>query len=126
LTVAQAGELDRRADEIQAVLTCAPQFRIVAVDATTDTPFGFRLVSRGPGGIRTALAMPAAGRARVAVFDVGGRLVGTAFDGSLSAGSHEIVWDARGSDGVLAPSGVYFLRATAGPNAAVARVVLMH
>lgn len=50
-------------------------------------------------------ALPTTGHTRLSVFNVLGQLVATPVDGTLSAGSHEVVWDAGRE-----PSGVYFYR----------------
>lgn len=48
------------------------------------------------------------------VFDVNGRLVRTLAGGTYGAGTHDVVWDGRGSLGERVAPGVYFVRC-AGP-----------
>lgn len=52
----------------------------------------------------------AAARARLAVFDVRGRLVTTLLNGRVSPGEHEIRWSGRCDSGAPAASGVYLYR----------------
>lgn len=46
------------------------------------------------------MVLPARGAARVDVFDVQGRAVDVAFDGTLGAGAHRVRWSARVAPGV--------------------------
>lgn len=64
----------------------------------------------GGAGAAVALSLPERGRVTARIFDVAGRRIATVEDGVLPAGRHRIEWDARGPDGSLVPSGVYFLR----------------
>jgi hypothetical protein len=64
-------------------------------------------------------------RVLVRVYNVAGRLVATAFDGELPAGSHEIAWDGNGADGERAASGVYFIRADAAGATRTRKAVLL-
>jgi hypothetical protein len=50
--------------------------------------------------------LPRAGRAVVAIYDVGGRIVATLHDGAIEAGRHTLTWDGRARGRALAP-GVY-------------------
>jgi len=52
-------------------------------------------------------------RARLAVYDVAGRLVAVLSDGPAAAGEHEARWDGRDDDGRAVSSGVYFVRLSA-------------
>lgn len=62
--------------------------------------------------IRFTLAQP--GAARLALYDVRGRLVRTLVNGTQGAGSHVVSWDGRDQRGLDVPSGVYFARLHAG------------
>jgi hypothetical protein len=48
------------------------------------------------------------GRARIAIYDVRGRLVLELLDSVVTAGPHEIPWSGQDSKGNSSPSGVYF------------------
>jgi flagellar hook assembly protein FlgD len=47
-------------------------------------------------------------RVRATVYDVTGAEVTTVQDGTINAGSREIKWDGKSSDGDVVASGVYF------------------
>lgn len=57
-----------------------------------------------------SLELPAAGRTKVAVYDVQGRLVKRLLDGWLPAGRHGVAWDGTDAHGRRAAAGVYFSR----------------
>jgi Ca-activated chloride channel family protein len=44
------------------------------------------------------------------IYDVFGRIVKVVFEGNISAGQHEFVWDGRNDSGELQPNGVYVYR----------------
>jgi hypothetical protein len=75
---------------------------------------------------RISLSVSAAARVDVAVHDIAGRRVATVFEGERPAGTHEFQWDGNASDGVKAPGGVYFLRATAAGEAVVKKLILLN
>ena len=60
-----------------------------------------------------SFGLAAPGRARLALFDVRGRLVRTLLDADLGAGDHAVIWDGRDDQGRDAPSGTYLCRLTA-------------
>jgi catechol 2,3-dioxygenase-like lactoylglutathione lyase family enzyme len=77
-------------------------------------------VSPNPGRGRTtfSFALPASGRARLAVYDAAGREVALLVDGEVPAGRHEAHWNAA------AAPGVYFARLDVpGGTKRIARVV---
>lgn len=67
---------------------------------------------------------PAAGAARLEIFDARGRRVRRLPDGEPTAGVAEIAWDGRDDAGRLLPAAVYLARLTVGDAAATARVTL--
>jgi photosystem II stability/assembly factor-like uncharacterized protein len=67
-----------------------------------------------------ALEMPVAGRVRVDVFDIVGRLSATLTDGRLDPGRHTLTFDAAGL-----PSGVYFARMQAGTVMQTRKLILL-
>lgn len=60
--------------------------------------------------VSLAYWLPAAGDARVSVFDVSGRLVAELQSGPQDAGEHLLQWDGRDAGGQRAPQGLYFVR----------------
>ena len=75
-------------------------------------PFNASLNIRVEGKISTS--------AKLAIFDIGGRLVE-----DLSISSNSIVWDGFDIDGNSAPSGLYFIRLIDGDRVFTARAVLL-
>ncbi len=65
-----------------------------------------------------------AGPVRVDICDVRGRVVRRLADGQRPAGAVALVWDGRGDDGGVAPSGLYVVRVDAPGLAGTAKVVL--
>ena len=66
-----------------------------------------------------------AGRARLLIYDVAGRLLHTLVDGELPAGPNSVNWNGRDDDGVRQASGVYFLRMETAGFAETRRLVLL-
>lgn len=77
--------------------------------------------TRGGSAVTLRLSRPA--RARVAVYDVAGRLVATLWDGPAPAGALGLTWDGRDARGVRSRSGVYWVRAEAAGARLLRRVV---
>jgi hypothetical protein len=69
-------------------------------------------------------ALPVAGAARLAVYDVSGRWVRTLVDGQLGAGEHRASWDGRDARGNKASSGVYFYKLETDAVSRVRKMVL--
>ncbi len=70
--------------------------------------------------------LPRAARAKLAIYDVAGRLVNTLVDGYVGAGEHLTVWDGTDASGKPVSGGVYFYRLTAGEFSAMRKMVLVH
>lgn len=78
------------------------------------------------GSVQLRYSLDRASRlGEISVFDAGGRRVRRlgVGDGTAGAASGVLRWDGRGQDGGEIPSGVYFVRLTSGPVAAMTRVV---
>ena len=69
--------------------------------------------------------LPAAGRTRLSVFDLAGRLVCVLVDGELPAGSHEAPWDGRDMHGREVGSGTYLARLEHGGSVQTIRMGLV-
>jgi hypothetical protein len=89
----------------------------LALTALGSTPLG-----PGPG---LALEMPAAGRVRLDVFDVRGRLVRRLVEDERPAGLSLERWDGRTDGGPRAGRGIYFARALTPFGARTARLLLV-
>lgn len=72
-----------------------------------------------------SLTLPRDGRARVEIFDAGGRRVQTLVDEELPAGRHGLTWDAASGEAARLPSGVYLLGAVVDGAREVRRFVLL-
>jgi photosystem II stability/assembly factor-like uncharacterized protein len=108
----------------------------IDVDAVVGAP-GVAAVAAGAGRLHLeppspnpfrraatlAFSLPRAGLVRVAVFDVGGRLVRELWAGERAAGRHELTWDGRDAAGRAVASGVYLARVSARGEERVARIV---
>ncbi|HUV31750.1 MAG TPA: DUF4397 domain-containing protein [Acidobacteriota bacterium] len=57
--------------------------------------------------------MPAAGQAKLQVFNILGELIATPFDGQAASGENSVIWDGRDTNGETVASGVYLYRLTA-------------
>jgi Glycosyl hydrolases family 43/FlgD Ig-like domain len=81
-------------------------------EARSDTCLGLVLVGFKPGlgEVRFRIDSPSVSRARLSVYDVGGRRVRTLLEGQVAAGRTAAVWDGRLADGSSAGAGVYFVR----------------
>lgn len=99
------------------------------------TPGGarLRLVVRGPsafsvargGGAVLELVLPAAGAARVDLYDVSGRHVRALLADSAPAGSSTLLWDGRDAAGRPVRGGLYFARLSTALGSRSARLIAL-
>ena len=66
-----------------------------------------------------------AGNARVAAYDVNGRLVRTLWDGPMEAGTRTLAWDGTSDRGARVPGGIYFIRLECGGRIAARRLAIL-
>lgn len=102
-------------------------------DAPTNTieappPAGVRRLSfrapwpnPGSGAVRFVLDLPTAAEVAVDVLDLAGRRVAALHAGAAGPGPLTLAWDGRDANGREAPAGLYFARAAAGNEHAIAR-----
>jgi len=69
--------------------------------------------------------LPAAGVARLAIYDLSGRRLATLVDEALAAGEHVAEWNGRDAAGVQAASGVYLARLEAAGYADMRKLTLL-
>ena len=62
------------------------------------------------GSTRLHFELPRPGPVRLSIYDLNGRRRRTLIDREESAGTKEVVWDARDDAGHVLPTGVYFYR----------------
>jgi hypothetical protein len=96
-------------------------------DGTAAKPrFAFQGSRSNPvlGATEIRFEVPAPIRARLAVYDVTGRLTRTLADGIATAGVNSIAWDGTNAAGQPVSAGVYFLKLQAGEFHATRTVVV--
>ena len=102
---------------------------VVGVPARGAVAAGLRLGPVSPSPARGAAAvsfeLPRAGRVRLDLFDVRGRLVRTLVEGERAAGTHVARWDGRDAAGMPVTAGVYFLRIEAAGATRSGRIALL-
>jgi flagellar hook assembly protein FlgD len=54
--------------------------------------------------------MPLAGRVKIAVYDLNGRLIRILADEARTAGSYSVLWDGTDAEGNAVASGIYVCR----------------
>ena len=64
-------------------------------------------------------------RTSLKVYNLAGQLVRTLVDGSISAGTHEMVWNGRSDSGKRVPTGVYLVRFESGTYTATKKAVVV-
>ena len=105
------------------------ELNLVAVDDVPAPSLHFQLASpepnpsRGSAGLR--FAIPRAGRVRLAIYDVRGRLVTTLVDQVLLAGWHPMTWAHTDSRGAAVASGVYVVKLEAAGEVRTQKLVLV-
>jgi len=108
---------------------------ITGLDATVDAPeFG---ASRGTlmlspaqpnpfnPSTRIEMSVPDAGPARLAIVDLGGRVVRTLVDEVCEGGLRSVIWDGRDDAGRPLPSGVYYSRLEHAGQTRTGRLVML-
>ncbi len=100
---------------------------VVAVPGPGRAVSGLELATGFPnpfsGSTVLTFTLPQGGRARLAVYDVAGRLVRILLDGNRDPGPQSVRWDGRTNAGREAPSGSYFVRLDALGDSRVQSVV---
>ncbi len=64
-------------------------------------------------------------RTSLKVYNLAGQLIRTLMDGTISAGTHETVWNGRTDSGKRVPAGVYLVRFEAGDYRATKKAVVV-
>jgi hypothetical protein len=115
LYAANADRVYFRDEEIPVILQdgyLVPESGVVGLDETAPD-FAVRAKAwPNPFNPSTSVVVELPRRAGVqaVIFDVGGRLVTTLWNGDLPAGPSTLTWDGTDRDGARVASGVYFLR----------------
>ena len=94
-----------------------------------DPPPSSLALRAAPSPARTATALgfgiAQTGHARLAIYDLTGRLRRLLVDHSLPAGSHVVTWDLRDDGGVKLAAGVYWARLEVDAGGSSTRVVVL-
>lgn len=110
-----------------AAVTVRADQPVAGVGTTGTGAYGLRDVGPNPLVANAALAfafvLPQSQPARVEVFDLGGRRVATAWEGTASAGWNHARWDGRSAGGAPLAAGAYVLRLTTNGLVDARRVV---
>lgn len=125
-----AGYYDDNGHQAFALARFNTTFNVLAVEGSpgpAPAACVLRAASPNPLRERTTIGfdLPRAGSARLAMYDVAGRLVRTLAQGALEAGHHEGVWDGTDESGRAVAAGVYFARLDADGSSARRTVVVM-
>ena len=92
-------------------------------------PKGFALSGNYPNpfnpSTHIAFTLPSAGSAQLSVYDITGRKVRDLLTSTMTAGTHEMVWDGRDESGAAVSSGTYIARLKMGNVTASHRMTLM-
>ncbi|MGA2623336.1 MAG: T9SS type A sorting domain-containing protein, partial [Bacteroidota bacterium] len=70
-------------------------------------------------------AAPSTGAVSLAIYNMLGQQVRMLVNGTVSAGYHDVVWDARDDNGKAVESGVYFYRLQTGTTALVKKMLFI-
>jgi hypothetical protein len=102
------------------------------VDSSTAAPAAPDVLSLAPNAPNPfnpatviAFTLPSAGRARLTVHDLRGRLVATLADGDLAAGRHQYAFHGADASGRSLPSGTYIYRLATGGEILSRRMTLV-
>ena len=95
--------------------------------STKNIPTNFALLGNYPNPFNPAtnisFALPVNSSVSLKVYNIAGQLVWS-YEKYYEAGTHTVTWDGTNESGETVSSGVYFYRLSAGPYAAVRKMVL--
>jgi hypothetical protein len=120
-----ASVVEAGVDDIEVLFTGQ-----LTTDVAGFEPARFELAQSRPNPFRTdtvirySLDRPASA-ARLAVYDIQGRLVRTLAAGASTAGAHVVVWDGRDDGGRSVPAGVYLYRFDADGRAITRKMMIL-
>ncbi len=102
---------------------------VALVAAGSNLPTQFALDQNYPNPFnpdtKISLALPKNAHVQLTVFNVLGQAVKTLVDQDMAAGTHEVTWDGRNSDGTQVSSGIYFYRISAGDFSATKKMMML-
>jgi hypothetical protein len=130
LAIGLDGSIYASDEQNSRVQRFGPSSAGVTPGASHITPGSSAIRSIAPNPCRASatvmFALAREERVRLSVLDVGGRLVETLVDGTMSAGAHPVAWNARARGGATLPAGIYLVRLEHGKQVESRRLVLLH
>lgn len=115
---------DNREDILDAALTFLWEVQTFVPDNAPELPQALALEQNYPNpfnpSTNISFVLPKAGKVRLVVYDLLGRVIEIPMDGFMEAGHHEITWD--GSD---KSSGIYFYRISTSDGSLTRRMTLL-
>jgi hypothetical protein len=105
------------AERLQPPATAAPTFGAEGLGLSFANPF------RPGGSIRMALPEPQP--ARLAIYDLQGRLVRSLPGGTSESESQAVTWDGRGDAGLRLPAGMYIVKLESGGRQTSRKLILL-
>jgi len=99
------------------------------ITKSIETPAGLLTIENHPNPFNPSTTivytLPAAGMAKLGIYDINGKEVKTVIDGFQTAGMHTVAWDGTNESGQGVSSGVYFCRIGAGKQILSKKIVLI-
>ena len=81
--------------------------------------------SFGPGKTNISFTLPEAGKVKVEIFDIKGRLVKRLKNGRLNAGIHNIYWSGKNTENESITSGLYFCKISYENNYKIQKIMVI-
>ena len=108
-------------------ITVAGTIDVPAAPAAVEVVTGLSQNAPNPFNPLTRITFSVAARGEVSlrIYDIAGRVLRTLVEGWREPGVYSEVWDGRGDDGSVLPSGVYFYSLKAGEVVATHKMVLL-
>ena len=110
-------------------ISTSPDVTGIEAPAAAGTPTSYELDQNYPNPFNPTtqirFTLPAAGPARLVIYNILGQEVATLFDGALPAGQHVMTWNGMSTSGRVVSSGVYFYRLTAGSFNATKKMLML-
>ena len=115
----RSGNYDIYAQRVPAGITDVPLTSKAPTGLSQNVPNPFNPLTR----VTFSMAVP--GEVSLRIYDIAGRMLRTLAEGWREPGMYSEVWDGRGDDGIVLPSGVYFYSLKAGGVVATKKMVLL-
>lgn len=96
-------------------------------DTLRPEPFILANAYPNPFNLATTIqfVIPFSEKVKIDVYNVSGQRVITLADGMFTAGTHQVVWNARSDGGAAASSGIYLFKIEAGKRTKIGKLLLL-